>query len=141
MDRPLTLTTANFLRRSRIQLTVGCVTLAVVAVFVWLTSARSVAVIVGALAGAVAVVAILAPLNLRRLIPAGVSFSESGIRLWYLNGDTREVSWVEIDSVRRVSSGPRLVTLRNGRKITIRTSREDAPVLDSRFIEHQVRVI
>ncbi|HWM53635.1 MAG TPA: hypothetical protein VNP71_10810 [Thermoplasmata archaeon] len=140
MSEWVILTTERFIRRLRLIYLAAAIGLVIVAILLWLSTLSSLAVISGAAAWAVTVAIAVANYNAKRGVPSRVTFEESGIRVRYLTGKERGISWVEIESIRKVSSGPLILKLRGGAPLTIRTSRDEAAMAVSLFQAHQIPV-
>src|SRR2546428_13610638 len=124
MSEWVILTTERFIRRLRLIYLAAAIGLVIVAILLWLSTLSSLAVISGAAAWAVTVAIAVPNYNAKRGVASLVTFEESGIRVRYLTGKARVISWVAIESLRTDSSGPLIPQLRAGAPLTIRPSRD-----------------
>src|SRR2546427_10778536 len=124
MSEWVILTTERFIRRLRLIYLAAAIGLVIVAILLWLSTLSSLAVISGAAAWAVTVAIAVANYNAKRGVPSRVAFEEAGIRARYLNGKERGISWVEIESIRKVTSGAVILELRGGAPFPTRNSRD-----------------
>ena len=140
MPEWLVLTTERFLRILRLIYITAAVVLAISALLLWFLNLRVLALVSGAAAWAVAVAFGGASYRAKRQVPSHLSFEELGIQVRYLTGKTTVIQWTQIESVRKVPSGPLILRLKAGPPLTIRTSREEAEGAVARFEARQIRV-
>ncbi len=135
------LTTTRSLRRMRIRCLGAMLFLALMAAVLWLMNQGKLALVTGAVAWAALVAIAVTNFNAKRHVPSHLSIGERNLFVRYLTGSTQEIPWASIEAVRKVETGPLILTLRGGKKITLRTSRQDAQVVAAQFQTHGIRVV
>src|SRR5437867_200432 len=98
---------------------------ALMAAVLWLMNQGKLALGTGAVAWAALVAIAVANFNGKRHVPSHLSIGERNLFVRYLTGSTQEIRLASIEAVRKVETGPLILTLRDGKEITLRTSRQD----------------